>query len=431
MSETARLQLPQTPEIELPVMRGNDGRGILDIRELAEKTGYYTYDQNLNNTAIAGSAITWIDSKNGQLLYRGYDVAELVEHSSFVEVSYLLSNGELPTAQALEDYSGSLSKHSMIHESMRNLFDSFQGAANPLAILATMLTTLSSYYPDPHEENIKRGIDVRTRLLAKVRTLAAWAYKKSIGQPTIYPRDELPYCTNFLNMMFSVPAEPLVVRPEDDRILNQMLILYSDHEHNVATSTVRLVASTRANLFACIAAGVCTLWGARESDANLPPVYMLQEMIDKSVSPEDYFEKFIKRGEILKSNGLGHTAYEKEDPRAVLARKLFHEYRKNHPAAENDPMIRKALEVEEYVTGHPFFKEVNLYPNLDYYSAMVFHLLGIPAEMNNVIRAMGKLSGWLAHWVEQRHELDQLAYRPRQIYRGKMKRGYITPDQRS
>ena len=416
--------------LSFPVMTASDGSQFFDVRELKEKTGLSAYDPDLHNTAIARSAITWIDSKSGRLLYRGIDVEELVKHSSFVETSYLLSKGELPTQSELEQYSRSLSKHSMIHESMRNFFDSFPGNAHPLAIMATMVTALSSYYPQSFEENIQKGIDVRTRLLAKVRTLAAWAYKKSVGQPTIYPRDELPYCKNFLNMMFAVPAEAHTVTEADDRILNQILILYSDHEYNVATTTMRFVASTRANLFACVNAGIMTLWGARESDANLPPIILLREMIQNSETPDQYFERFIKKGEPISSNGLGHSAYGPEDPRATISRRIFHEYRKNHPDALKSPLIRKALEVEEYTMGHPFFKEMKLYPNLDFYSALIFHLLGIPSEMNNVIRVIGKLSGWLSHWLEQRNETERRSFRPRQVYTGKMHRSYGPLDQR-
>ncbi|MCB1138296.1 MAG: citrate synthase [Leptospiraceae bacterium] len=416
--------------LSFPLMTASDGSKFFDVRELKEKTGLSAYDPDLHNTAIARSGITWIDAKSGRLLYRGIDVEELVEHSSFVETSYLLSNGELPTADQLAEYSRSLSKHSMIHESMRNFFDSFPGNAHPLAIMATMVTALSSYYPQSFEENIQKGIDVRTRLLAKVRTLAAWAYKKSVGQPTIYPRDDLPYCKNFLNMMFAVPAEGHTVTDDDDRVLNQILILYSDHEYNVATTTMRFVASTRANLFACINAGIMTLWGARESDANLPPIILLREMIQNSESPDQYFERFIKKGAPIVSNGLGHSAYGPEDPRATISRRIFHEYRKNHPDALKSPLIRKALEVEEYTLGHPFFKEMKLYPNLDFYSALIFHLLGIPSEMNNVIRVIGKVSGWLAHWLEQRNETERRSFRPRQVYTGKMHRSYIPMDQR-
>ncbi|GIX40943.1 MAG: citrate synthase [Leptospiraceae bacterium] len=420
--------------IRLPLVQGTDNKTAVDIHFLNQETGLTTYDSALNNTSIAKSKISYIDSINGKLYYRGYDVEELVEKSTFVETSFLLIYGHLPTKTEMEKFSLSLSKHSMIHESMRLFFDAFPGDAHPLAILATLVTALSAYYPSSFEENMAKGIDIRTRLLAKVRTLAAWSYKKSVGEPIIYPRDELPYCTNFLNMMFANPAEPYHVDPIDDRILNQILILYADHEMNATTTTVRVVASGRANLFACINAGICSLWGSRESDANVPPVTMLQEMINRNISPEDYFRDFIYGKKQLKLNGLGHNAYEKEDPRARVSRRLFKEYYKikiqKNPSLMHDPIIKKGLEVEEYVLNHPIFKEMNLYPNVEFYSALIFKLLGIPPEMNNVIRAIGKLPGWLAHWTEQRENPDRKVFRPRQIYVGELNKKYIPIEQR-
>lgn len=404
-------------KITLPVITGADGRRAVNITSLAEKTGLLAYDPALNNVAVTRSAITWIDSKNGKLYYRGYDVADLVEHSSFVETSYLLSNGELPDAEQYASYSDKLSKHSMIHESMKNFFDSFPGDAHPLAILATMVTALSSYYPQTYEEHIKSGIDLKARLLAKVRTLAAWSYKKSIGHPVIYPRDELLYCSNFLNMMFALPVEPYVTPPEHERILNQILILYSDHEQNVATSTVTMVGSTRANLFVSINAGISAMWGAREANYNVLTRPMLETMLNHRMTPEQFFEKFIKGEETLKSPAFGHRKYDTEDPRATISRRLFHKYLDAHPRAKDDPIVQKALEVEEFMLGHPFFQKVRQYPNLDFYSALIFRLMGIPANMNNVIRVIGKLSGWLAHWQEQR-DGEQKSMRPQQIYTG-------------
>ncbi len=421
-------------KIKLPLLSGSDNKAVIDIHFLNQEAGLTTYDSALNNTSIAKSKISYIDSHNGKLYYRGYDVEELVEKSTFVETAFLLIYGHLPTKKEMENFSYTLSKHSMIHESMRNFFDAFPGNAHPLAILATLVTALSAYYPSSFEENITKGIDIRVRLLAKVRTLAAWSYKKSVGQPIIYPRDELPYCTNFLNMMFATPAEPYKVAPEDDRILNQILILYADHEMNATTTTVRIVASGRANLFACINAGICSLWGSRESDSNVPPIVMLREMINKNLSPENYFRDFIYGKKQLKLNGLGHNAYEVEDPRAKISRKLFKEYYKwklqKESDLDKDPIINKALEVEEYVMNHPILKEMNLYPNVEFYSALIFRLLGIPAEMNNVIRCIGKLAGWLAHWTEQRENPDRKVYRPRQLYVGDFNKKYIPIDQR-
>lgn len=413
----------------IPLITGSDHQKFVDINFLFQETGLITFDSALNNTAIAKSKISYIDSKNGKLYYRGYNVEELVEKSTFVETSFLLIYGHLPTEKELKNFSKELSKHSMIHESIRLFFDAFPGSAHPLAILATLVTALSAYYPQSFEDMIKKGIDIRTRLLAKVRTLAAWSYKKSIGQPIIYPRDELPYCTNFLNMMFATPAEPYKVDPIDDAVLNQILILYADHEMNATTTTVRVVASGRANLFACINAGICSLWGSRESDANVPPIVMLQEMINNNISSEEYFRDFITGKKQLKLNGFGHNAYEKEDPRAKISRRIFKEYYQKkivkQPSILQDPILNKALEVEEYVMNHPGLKEMNFYPNLEFYSALIFKLLGIPPEMNNVIRSIGKLPGWLAHWTEQRENPDRKVYRPKQVYVGELNKTYI------
>ncbi len=421
-------------KFRLPLVIGTDNKQAIDIHFLSQETSLTTFDSALNNTSIAKSKISYIDSKNGKLYYRGYDVEELVEKSTFVETSFLLLYGHLPSKSEMENFSYTLSKHSMVHESMRLFFDAFPGDAHPLAILATLVTALSAYYPTSYEEMIKQGIDIRVRLLAKVRTLAAWSYKKSVGQPIIYPRDELPYCTNFLNMMFASPAEPYQVDPMDDRILNQILILYADHEMNATTTTVRIVASGRANLFACINAGICSLWGSRESDANIPPIIMLRDMINKNLSSEAYFKDFIQGKKQLKLNGLGHNAYETEDPRARTSRRLFKEYYKfklqKDPALASDPILQKAFEVEEYVMNHPWFKEMNLYPNVEFYSALIFKLLGIPPEMNNVIRSIGKLPGWLAHWTEQRENPDRKVYRPKQVYVGELNKKYISIDQR-
>ncbi|MCB1318265.1 MAG: citrate synthase, partial [Leptospiraceae bacterium] len=415
-------------EYQLPVRTGSYGGQALDITELYERTGLYSFDPTLNNTAVTTSKITWIDAAHGKLLYRGYDIESLVDNSSFVEVSYLLTYGHLPTADEYRQYSLSLSKHSLIHESMKNFFDSFPGDAHPLAILATMVTALSSYYPDTYEQHKKQGVDVKTRLLAKVRTLAAWAYKKSIGHPVIYPRDELPYCANFLNMMFAVPAEPYTVDRDDEKVLNQFLILYSDHEQNIATSTVRLLGSTRANLFVCINAGISALWGARESGVNVQTVPMIEHMIQHNMTPDEFFKPFIDGREALRSNAFGHRKYENIDPRASISKRLFHAYYHDHPD-RNDPFIQKALEVEEFTQGHPFFKEVGFYPNLDFYSALVFRLMRIPTTMNNVIRVIGKLSGWLAHWQEQRDD-NLRTMRPQQLYTGEQERQFVPIQER-
>ena len=428
MADTAKLHA-DGKDYTLPIVEGTDGQRAIDVSDLKENTGLYVYDPTLNNTAVTKSEITSIDTENGKLLYRGYDVEALVKKSTFVEVSYLLFNGNLPGRAAFEDYSHSLSNHSMVHESMRNVFDAFPGDAHPLAILATMVTALSSYYPQTDEENMKAGIDLKARLLAKVRTLAAWSYKKSIGHPVIYPRDELPYCDNLLNMMFAVPAEPYTVPEEDARVLNQLLILYSDHEQNSATSTVRLLSSTRANLFVCINAGISALWGAREGAYSVHTVPMLETMMSHNMPAEQFFARFMSGEESFRSPAFGHVKYNAMDPRARLSRELLHNYLKTKSGSRPNHFIEKGLEVEEFVLGHPFFKEMKIYPNLDFYSALIFLSMGMPRSMFNVMRVIGKMSGWLAHWEEERMTAGK-AKRPQQIYSGVPERPYVPINER-
>lgn len=423
--KTVALNL-KSQTIEFPTIEGSDHKQGIDVAGFKRKSGMYFFDPSLNNIAVAASSITLIDNQNDKLFYRGYDIEELVRKSNFVEVAYLLANGVLPSKENFKAYSNALSNHSLIHESMRNFFDSFPGDAHPLAILATMVTALSSYYPQPYEENKAIGVDVTIRLLAKVRTLAAWSYKKSIGHPVIYPRDELPYWTNFLNMMFAVPLEPIKIPEMDDKIMNQLMILYSDHEQNIATTTVRLLASTRANLFVCINAGISAYWGAREAAYDVLTVPMIEHMLDNSLSPEKYFEKFINGIEPLKSPAFGHAKYKTLDPRGKISKQLFYEYMKEIKFDEKmSPFIEKALEVEQFTSSHTFFKELGMYPNLDFYSALIFHMMGIPPNMYNVIRVIGKLPGWIAHWQEQRKNDKSGSMRPQQIYTGKTNQKYV------
>jgi citrate synthase len=416
-------------EIELPLVEGNDGRQAVKVEDLHNKTGVHLFDPGLRNTAAVQSPVTWIDAAGGHLLYRGYDVEQLVENSTYVETAYLLINGELPTPDQLKQYSDSLSKHSLIHESMKNFFDAFPGDVHPIGILSTMTTALSSYYPGSYDEQLKLGVDIKTRLISKIRTLAAWSYKKSIGQPIVYPRDALPYVNNFLNMLFAIPAEPYSAPEADAKILNQILILYADHEQNVATTTMRLVASTEANLFACISAAMCAMWGSRDATENIPPMRMLEDMVDHNELPERYFEPFIQGRDKLRTNAFGHTSYEVKDPRAIVSHRLFHEYLKANDHLNADPIIRKALEIEEFVGGHPYFVDRNLYPNLDFYSSLIFHCIGLPRVMFNVTRIIGKTVGWLAHW-QHLYDSTPITFRPAQIYTGSMQRDYVPLNQR-
>jgi citrate synthase len=406
---------------ELGLIEGSDGACGIDITGLYETTGLVALDPGFFNTAIGESRVSRRDAVKGELTYRGYDVADLVKNSSFVETSYLLIYGELPTKEQLEDFSKRLSKHSMIHEDMINLFDGFPGKAHPLAVLSTMVMSLSSYYSEDYEESIDKGVDQVSRLLAKVRTIAAFSYKKMIGQPFVYPLDRLPFCTNFLHMLFSVPAEEYHVDPYLDKILNQVWILYADHEQNVAATTVQIVGSTKANLFASISAGISALWGSREGGQSAIAVDLIDEFNKSGLDIKSFIDHKIKTQNIFNQSTIfGHSAYNTVSPRAKVARELFHEFSMKYP----DPIIEGAKKFDDYIWNNPEFQEKNIYPNLEFYSGVIFHGMGIPNNMFTLMQAIGKLPGWLAHWRELRLNSNFKKVRPRQIYTGEMKRKY-------
>ncbi len=413
-------------KIELSIVEGTDEKSGIDISNLYDQTGYVAYDPGFFNTAIGKSNVSRRDSEKNTLSYRGYSIEELVYNSTFVETAYLLIYGNLPTKDELSRFSKALSKHSMIHEDMLNLFDGFPGKAHPLAVLSTMVMSLSSYYTEDFEESIEKGIDLTSRLLAKVRTIAAFSYKKMVGQPFIYPLDKLPYCSNFLYMLFKVPAEPYEVNPDYEKLLNQLWILYADHEQNVAATTVQLVGSTKANLFASISAGISALWGSREGGQSVAAVEMIETIMKEKLSLSSYFENLRKQGHLEQSTILGHSAYKGVSPRAVVAKKIFHDFLNKY----NFPTLEEAAKVEEFLLKDSYFVENNLYPNLEFYSGILFYSIGIPKNMFTLMQAIGKLPGWLAHWRELRLSGDYKKARPRQVYIGEMDRKYIPISER-
>lgn len=413
-------------KIELDIIQGTDGKSGIDISSLYDKTGYVTYDPGFFNTALGKSNVSRRDSEKNTLSYRGYSIEELVHNSTFVETSYLLIYGNLPTKEELSAFSRALSKHSMIHEDMLNLFDGFPGKAHPLAVLSTMVMSLSSYYTEDFEESIEKGIDLTSRLLAKVRTIAAFSYKKMVGQPFTYPLDRLPYCANFLYMLFKVPAEPYQVNPEHEKLLNQLWILYADHEQNVAATTVQLVGSTKANLFASISAGISALWGSREGGQSVAAVELVETIMKEKVPIATYFENLRKQGNLEQSTILGHSAYKGVSPRAIVAKKIFHEFLNKC----NIPLLEEAAKVEEFLLKDAYFVDNNLYPNLEFYSGVLFNAIGIPKNMFTLMQAIGKLPGWLAHWRELRLSGNYKKARPRQVYIGEMNRNYIPINER-
>ncbi|MFT3927351.1 MAG: citrate synthase [Myxococcales bacterium] len=414
---------------ETDVVVGSEGEQGIDIGKLRDKTGIVTLDPAFVNTASTKSAITFIDGDKGILRYRGIPIEQLAEHSTFVETAYLLIYGHLPTADELTRFSTLLTRHSMIHEDMKHFFDGYPSTAHPMAVLSAMICSMSSYYPDALDVNNKDVIDITiARLISKVRTIAAYAYKKSIGQPFVYPKNSLKYAGNFLHMMFSVPAEPYEVDPEIERVLNQLLILHADHEQNCSTSTVRLVGSSKANLFAAIAAGVCALWGPLHGGANQEVLEMLEAIQNDGGDVKKYVLKAKDKNSNFKLMGFGHRVYRNFDPRAkiikVAADKVLNKL------GVQDPLLDIAMQLEEAALTDDYFKERKLYPNVDFYSGIIYRALGFPTNMFTVMFALGRLPGWIAHWREMLDDPSTKIGRPRQIYTGPVETNYVPLDKR-
>jgi citrate synthase len=414
--------------IDLPVVVGTENEKAIDVGQLRSKTGYVTLDPAFVNTASTLSSITYIDGEKGILRYRGIPIEQLGEHSTFVETAYLLIYGHLPERQELTRFSTLLTRHSLIHEDMKRFFDGYPSTAHPMAILSSMVCSLSSFYPEALDVKNTDQLDITiARVLSKVRTIAAFSYKKSIGQPFVYPQNSLSYCANFLNMMFSVPAEPYIIDEEAVRTLNLLLILHADHEQNCSTSTVRLVGSAQANLFASIAAGICALWGPLHGGANQEVVDMLRRIHDEGGD----VKKFVAMAKDNKSQfrlmGFGHRVYKNYDPRAKIIKAACD--RTLARMGIKDPMLQIALELEEAALSDPYFIERKLYPNVDFYSGIIYRALGIPTNMFTVMFALGRLPGWIAHWKEMTESGPKIG-RPRQIYTGPTLADYVPIDER-
>ncbi len=403
-------------EYELPVTRGPEGEVGIDIGKLRKESRAITLDYGYANTGSCESSITFIDGENGILRYRGYPIEQVAEHADFVEVCYLLVNGELPNADELAAFKHELTYHSMIHEDMKKFFEGYLPTAHPMAILSSMIASLSTYYPHANERVALNII----RLLAKAPTLAAFSFKKAIGQPFIYPRNDLSYTGNFLNMMFAVPAEPYQLSPTLERALNLLLILHADHEQNCSTSTVRMVGSSDANLFASISAGVCALWGPLHGGANQRVMDMLKMIHDDGGDVDKYVEKAKNRE--FRLMGFGHRVYKNFDPRATILKKAADEVLEE--LGINDPLLEIAKRLEEVALRDEFFVSRNLYPNVDFYSGLIYSAMGIPTKMFTVMFALGRMPGWLAHWKENRGNPKTRINRPRQIYTGEGARDF-------
>lgn len=426
----ANLILPSgEPNIEFPIHTGTIGPDAVDIRALLGKTGKVTYDPGFLSTASCRSAITYIDGDEGVLLYRGYPIEQLAKHCDFLEVCHLLMNGELPNAAEKADFDLRVMRHTMVHDQINNFFRGFRRDAHPMAILVGTVGALSAFYHDSLDLNDPSHREISAfRLIAKIPTLAAMAYKYSIGQPFVYPDNELGYSANFMRMLFSVPAEGYKVNPTLARALDRIFILHADHEQNASTSTVRLAGSSGANPFACVAAGIACLWGPAHGGANEACLDMLEEIGDVSRVGE-YIKKAKDKNSGFRLMGFGHRVYKNYDPRAKLMRETCHEVL-TELGLENDRLFKLAMELERIALEDDYFVEKKLYPNVDFYSGIVQRAMGIPTNMFTCIFALARTVGWIAQWNEMISDSEQKIGRPRQLYVGEAVRDVKQIDQR-
>jgi len=415
--------------VELPVVVGTEGERGLDISKLRAQSGAITLDEGFVNTGSTTSAITFLDGENGILRYRGYPIEELAEKCDFVEVAYLLIYGKLPTSDELDGFRTSLSHHTMIHEDMRNFYTGFPRDAHPMATLGSVVGALSTFYQDSLDVRDPRQVEVSVhRLMAKLPTIAAYSHKKSVGQPLMYPRNDMSYCENFLQMMFAVPCEDYHVDPDFADALDMLLIVHADHEQNCSTSTVRMVGSSDANLFASISAGICALWGPLHGGANQACVEMLEKIVADGGDVKKYVDLAKKKDSGFRLMGFGHRVYKNYDPRAKLIKATCDKLLAK--ISRHDPIFDIAQQLEEVALADEYFIERKLYPNVDFYSGVIYRAMGIPVQMFTVLFAMGRLPGWIAHWIEMHHSPTKKICRPRQIYSGETLREFMPINKR-
>ncbi|MBF4992424.1 citrate synthase [Methylophilus sp. QUAN] len=414
--------------IELPVLKGSLGTDVIDIRSLG-KHGYFTFDPGFMSTASCNSGITFIDGEQGLLYYRGYPIEQLAENCDFLEVSYLLLNGELPDLQQREEFVGTIRQHTMLHDQMSNVFRGFRRDAHPMAVMIAVVGAMAAFYPDNNNVADPESRKVAAmRLLAKVPTIAAWSYKYNIGEPFMYPKNKLGYAENFMHMMFATPCEEYVPNPILARAFERILILHADHEQNASTSTVRLVGSSGANPFACIAAGIASLWGPSHGGANEATLNMLEEIGDVSRIGE-FIKRAKDKSDSFRLMGFGHRVYRNMDPRASIMRKTCHEVL-NELGLHDDPMFKLAMELEKIALEDEYFVSRKLYPNVDFYSGIVMRAMGIPNSMFTAIFALARTAGWISQWCEMNADPDQKIGRPRQLYVGSERREFVPLHQR-
>lgn len=415
--------------VTLPMMDGSVGPSVIDIRKLYAETGYFTYDPGFTSTASTESKITYIDGDEGVLLYRGYDIADLAEKSTFLETCYLLLNGELPNPSQKKSFESAITNHTMLHEQIHFLFRGFRRDAHPMAVMCGVVGALSAFYHDQTDyDDPKQRMIAQHRLIAKMPTIAAMAYKYSIGQPFMYPRNDLGYAENFLQMTFGVPAEPYKVSPVLAKAMDRIFILHADHEQNASTSTVRLAGSSGANPFACIAAGIACLWGPAHGGANEAVLKMLEE-----IGSVDKVGEAVKKAKDKNSGfrlmGFGHRVYKNYDPRAKVMRETCYEVLEEL-GVKDEPLLKMAMELERIALEDDYFVSKKLYPNVDFYSGIILRAMGFPTAMFTALFALARTVGWISQWNEMIEDPAQKIGRPRQLYTGATKRAYIPLDKR-
>ncbi|HLW29502.1 MAG TPA: citrate synthase [Brumimicrobium sp.] len=428
MSETAKIEIGGKT-YEFPVITGSENEKAIDIKTLRGTTGCITLDPGFKNTGSTTSAITYLDGENGILRYRGYPIEQLAEKATFLEVAFLLIYGELPTETELIDFKKSITNHTLVHEDMKQFFEAYPSKAHPMGVLASMVVSLSTFYPESQDPNRSTdAVDLTIhRLLAKLPTLAAMSYKNAVRHPFIYPKNELGYVENFLNMMFAMPTEEYKINPVIATALNKLLILHADHEQNCSASTVRIVGSSQANLYASISAGISALWGPLHGGANQAVVEMLDKIQADGGDLDKWIAKAKDRNDPFRLMGFGHRVYKNFDPRAKIIKKAADDVLEQ--LGVNDPALDLAKKMEKIALEDPYFIDRGLYPNVDFYSGIIYKALNIPSEMFTVMFALGRLPGWIAQWKEMIENKEPIG-RPRQIYVGKTERNYVPIEKR-
>lgn len=421
MEHTAKLHLDGN-EVELPIIAGSKGERAIDISNLRSQTGYVTMDSGYKNTGSCTSAITYLDGEQGILRYRGYAIEDLASQAEFLEVAHLIIYGELPSKDEYEAFKLAVRKHSIIHEDMKHFFNGFPFNGHPMSILSSMICALSAYYPDCLDADPDDQLQI-TRLLSKISTIVAFGYKKSIGHPVIYPRNDLSYCENFLHMMFAVPSEPYVPDPVVVKAINTLLILHADHEQNCSTSTVRMVGSSNANLYAAVSAGILALWGPLHGGANQAVIEMLQQIHDSGGDYAGFMNEVKDKSSSVRLMGFGHRVYKNYDPRAKVLKEMASTLLPHLKVT--DPLLDIAKNLEAIALEDPYFVDRNLYPNVDFYSGIVYRAIGIPIDMFTVMFALGRLPGWIGQWREMMQNPKRVICRPRQIYTGPQDRDFV------